>query len=96
MSQERNISGFVLRKLHSLAGIIPLGLFLAFHLLANGAVLLSPLHYLVVIQTMMNLPGLVFLEIFIFFLPILLHALLGMYIFVTERNNPHKYGYIRS
>lgn len=96
MNQEKNVTGYVFRKLHSLAGIIPLGLFLAFHLLANATVLISPYHYLAVIQIMTNLPGLMFLEIFVIFLPLLLHGLMGMYIVVTGRNNPHKYGYFRN
>ena len=96
MNQNRNVSGYVIRKLQSLSGVIPLGFFLAFHLIANATALINPEIYILTILTMVNLPGLLFLEIFVIFLPLLVHALMGMYIVLTGKNNPLKYGYFRN
>lgn len=93
---SKNISGYVGRKLHSLVGFIPLCFFLAFHLLANGIALLGTDAYLKVIQTMVSIPGLIIIEILVIFLPLLIHGCMGLYIALTGKNNPHKYGYLRN
>lgn len=97
MGQENsNIKGYVFRKLHSLAGIIPLGFFLAFHLIANAINMAGAGQYIFFVQIMMNLPFLMILEVLVIFLPLLLHGIMGLYIVFTGKNNPQKYGYFRN
>lgn len=96
MSQSKNISGYVFRKLHSLVGFVPLCFFLAFHLIANGVALFGTEAYLKVIQTMVSIPGLIIIEILVIFLPLLVHGIMGLYIALTGKHNPHKYGYLRN
>src|SRR5699024_1150178 len=45
---------------------------------------------------MANLPFVLALETFIIYLPILFHAVLGIYIVYVTKNNPKSYGYFRN
>ena len=45
---------------------------------------------------MANLPFVLVLETFVIYLPILFHAVLGVYIVFVTRNNPRSYGYFRN
>jgi succinate dehydrogenase / fumarate reductase cytochrome b subunit len=96
---------FLLRRLHSLAGIIPIGLFLLFHLTTNSSIvwgywLNEPAHGDAGVETFQHevnfihdLPALVLLEIFVLFVPIAFHALLGIWFALTGRINVATYGY---
>lgn len=99
MSQVRTkgVSGeFVLRKLHSLTGFLPLCFFLAFHLLANGIALIDPALYSLFIDHFTSIPGLAVIEWIMIFIPLILHALVGLWLVFTGKNNPKSYGYSRN
>ncbi|WP_033544090.1 succinate dehydrogenase cytochrome b558 subunit [Planococcus sp. CAU13] len=87
---------FLLRRLHSLLGIIPLGIFLTQHLIVNHFATQGVEAFNNASHFMANLPFVIFLEIFVIYLPIMFHAFYGVYIAFTSRHNPGKYSYMRN
>ncbi|WP_028402438.1 succinate dehydrogenase cytochrome b558 subunit [Ectobacillus panaciterrae] len=87
---------FFYRKLHSLLGVIPIGIFLIQHLVVNHFATKGPEAFNEASRFMGNLPFRYALEIFIIFLPILSHAIYGLYIAFTAKNNVNNYGYFRN
>jgi succinate dehydrogenase / fumarate reductase cytochrome b subunit len=78
---------FVLRKLHSLLGIIPIGAFLIEHLLSNFEALKGPAAYGAQVKFLNSLPLVRVLEWTFIFLPILYHGLYGMWIWLRGKSN---------
>lgn len=89
-------SSFYIRRLHSLLGVIPLGVFLIQHLLVNFTATYSEEAFNIASSIMGNLPFVILLEIFIIYLPILFHGIYGVYIAFTAKNNVGKYGTYRN
>ncbi|MFD1030457.1 succinate dehydrogenase cytochrome b558 subunit [Metaplanococcus flavidus] len=87
---------FLLRRLHSLLGIVPIGLFLVQHLFINHFATQGVEAFNTASHFMANLPFVIFLEIFVIYLPIMYHAFYGVYIAFTSRNNVGKYSYMRN
>jgi succinate dehydrogenase / fumarate reductase, cytochrome b subunit len=87
---------FLLRRLHSLLGIIPIGLFLTQHLIVNHFATQGVEAFNTASHFMANLPFVIFLEIFVIYLPIMYHAFYGVYIAFTSKNNPGHYSYLRN
>ena len=90
---------FLLRKLHSLSGIVPIGGFLLFHLFENMKVGLSPEAYQESIRHLWELaPRPVFyaIEVFVLLVPILFHSIYGFWIWYTGESNASAYGYRRN
>ncbi|HEY4601135.1 MAG TPA: succinate dehydrogenase cytochrome b558 subunit [Cerasibacillus sp.] len=87
---------FFYRRLHSLLGVIPIGLFLVQHLFINHFAVYGAESFNKAAQFMFDLPFRPVLEIFVIFLPILFHAILGVYIVFTARNNTRKYSFSRN
>lgn len=84
------------RKLHSLLGVIPVGLFLTMHLVVNHFATQGEEAYNSAVGFMGSLPFLIFLEIFVIYLPLLYHAIYGLYIAFTAKNNVNRYGFFRN
>jgi succinate dehydrogenase / fumarate reductase cytochrome b subunit len=83
---------FVLRRLHSLSGIIPVGAFLFEHILiSNSTAISGPDAYARQVSFLANLPLVFFLELFGIWLPILFHALYGFYIWYRGEGNVVEY-----
>jgi len=83
---------FVLRRLHSLTGIIPVGAFLFEHILISNATAISgPSAYSRQVSFLANLPLVFFLELFGIWLPITYHALYGFYIWYRGDGNTASY-----
>lgn len=93
MSRE---SDFYLRRLHSLLGIIPVGLFVAQHLVINHFATRGPEAFNAASNFMGNLPFVLFLEWFIIYIPLMFHAFYGVYIAFTAKNNVKRYGTFRN
>ncbi|MGX1899926.1 succinate dehydrogenase cytochrome b558 subunit [Thermolongibacillus altinsuensis] len=93
MAQNRE---FFYRRLHSLLGVIPVGLFLVQHLVVNHFATRGPEAFNRAAHFMENLPFRYFLEIFVIFLPLLFHAIYGLYIAFTAQNNVSRYSYFRN
>ena len=87
---------FNYRRLHSLLGVIPVGLFLTQHLVVNHFATGGEESFNQAAHFMESLPFRYFLEIFIIFLPLYFHAIYGIYIAFTSKNNASKYGYFRN
>ncbi|KMK74605.1 succinate dehydrogenase cytochrome b558 subunit [Alkalihalobacillus pseudalcaliphilus] len=84
------------RRLHSLLGIIPIGIFLVMHLSINYFATRGAESFNQAAHFMENLPFRYAMEIFIIFLPILYHGIYGIYIAFTAKNNIQRYGTFRN
>ncbi len=85
---------FLLRRLHSASGIIPIGVFLCEHLFTNAQILRGAEHFDSDVQFIHSLPALRLIEIFGIWLPIAFHAGLGMvYTFTDSKWNTASYRY---
>lgn len=93
MSKDRE---FYLRRLHSLVGIIPVGLFLAQHLVVNHFATKGAESFNTAVHFMESLPFVLFLEWFVIYIPLMFHAFYGLYIAFTAKNNPQRYGTFRN
>lgn len=85
---------FLLRKLHSLSGIVPVGAFLIEHLLTNSMAYKGPERFNEDVRWIHHLPYLGLLEIFGIFLPLAFHALYGIRIAMTAEPNMGQYPYL--
>jgi succinate dehydrogenase / fumarate reductase cytochrome b subunit len=89
-SELGQLNPFLLRRLHSLTGVIPVGVFLCFHLFLNATVVFggdkfqSGVHAL---HALGKLGILVIVEVVGIFIPILFHGILGIWIWRTGRQN---------
>lgn len=87
---------FFNRRLHSLLGVIPVGLFLMRHLVVNHFATGGEESFNNAAHFMESLPFRIFLETFVIYLPLLFHAIYGLYIAFTAKNNTSRYGYFRN
>jgi succinate dehydrogenase / fumarate reductase cytochrome b subunit len=87
-------NGYLLRKLHSFTGILPVGAFLAEHFWSNSAVLVSPQKYDSVSQDLQTIPFRPLVEWGAIFLPLLFHSLYGMYIWIRGKSNVSSYPWV--
>jgi len=87
---------FLYRRIHSLLGVIPVGVFLIQHLVVNHFATKGPEAFNKAASFMEHLPFRYILEIFVIFLPIIYHAFYGIYIAITAKNNTKNYGYFRN
>ncbi|MCX5658824.1 MAG: hypothetical protein NTW19_03780 [Planctomycetota bacterium] len=83
---------FLLRRLHSLTGILPVGVFVCFHLFTNFQMVFGTFQHEV--EWIHSLPALLITEVFGLWLPIAFHAALGLaYTFGGLPNTrTYKYG----
>jgi succinate dehydrogenase / fumarate reductase cytochrome b subunit len=87
---------FVYRRLHSLLGVIPIGIFVMQHLVVNHYATEGVESFNKAANFMGNLPFRYVLETVIIYLPILFHAIYGLYIAFTAKNNASQYGFFRN
>ena len=93
MSKDRE---FYLRRLHSLLGIIPVGLFVTQHLVVNHFATKGAESFNTAVHFMESLPFVLFLEWFVIYIPLMFHAFYGLYIAFTAKNNPQRFGTFRN
>ena len=84
---------FLLRRLHSLTGILPIGLYVLVHLGINSFAASGVESYNQIAEFLESLPYLLAIEIPLIWLPILYHAGYGIYIHATGKPNPFQYAY---
>ncbi len=94
---------FLLRRLHSLSGILPLGVFLLFHLSANASIWRSILGVesgrftfdwnIHLLHESLG-PLLVPVELGLILIPLFFHLVLGVLIWATSQPNDNRYGYL--
>ena len=87
---------FWLRRLHSLTGVVPVGGFLLFHFYENGSIFYGQKAYDEMATAARGIRYVEVLEIGIVFLPLLYHALYGLFIASYARNNTMTYNYSRN
>ncbi|QDS35244.1 MULTISPECIES: succinate dehydrogenase cytochrome b558 subunit [Brevibacillus] len=87
---------FLSHKLHSLLGLFPIGLFLVFHLTANYQATRGPEAFNQAVGFIESLPFLLVLEFALIYLPILFHAVYGLYIAFQAKQNVGNFGYFRN
>jgi succinate dehydrogenase / fumarate reductase cytochrome b subunit len=83
---------FVLKKLHSLSGLVPTAGFVIFHLFENSHSVAGEKAFNDTTAMMRSLPYLYILEVGLI-APIVFHALLGIYISRTAKYNAGSYGF---
>lgn len=97
---------FLLRRLHSLTGVAPIGVFLLTHLTTNASIVWGMLDshkaqyghagtatFQHEVNFIHSLPFLLLIEIFGLWLPIAFHSVLGLYYATTGKSNVGSYGY---
>jgi succinate dehydrogenase / fumarate reductase cytochrome b subunit len=84
------------RRLHSLLGVIPVGVFLIQHLVVNHFATKGAESFNAAAHFMEQLPFRYVLEVLVIFLPLIYHAVYGLYIAFTAKNNVSNYGYLRN
>lgn len=85
---------FLLRRLHSLSGVIPVGAYMVVHLLTNSTVLDSPLTFQKNVYTIHSLGQILpLVEWGFIFIPLLFHAIFGVVIIRGGLPNSGTYKY---
>ncbi|GKV68919.1 succinate dehydrogenase cytochrome b558 subunit [Sporosarcina sp. NCCP-2716] len=87
---------FYWRRLHSLLGIIPIGLFVTQHLIINHFATRGAESFNTAAHFIENLPFIYFLEWFVIYIPLMFHAFYGVYLAFTSKNNVQRYGTFRN
>src|ERR1044071_9004115 len=82
---------FLLRRLHSLSGIIPVGTFLLEHFISNAFATNGPWAYGDQVKFLTGLPFVLVLEIVGIYIPLLYHSLYGFYIWFRGESNVSDY-----
>ena len=86
----------MLRKLHQLTGIVPLGAFFAVHMYTNSTAMSGAKVFNDHVQDIHHMPYLIFLEVFGIFIPLLFHSIYGVLISAEAKPNVFTYGYGRN
>ena len=93
-------TSYLLRRLHSLTGVVPVGLFLLWHLFANSYAVHGPDAFNGIAGFLARLPYVQLIELFGIALPILFHMALGVIIITTGQasvgrfRHPGNWGYV--
>jgi succinate dehydrogenase / fumarate reductase cytochrome b subunit len=85
---------FAIRRIHSLLGILPLGLYMVVHLATNASLMNGPETFQRAVY-IIHSPGqlLPLIEWCLIFLPLIFHAVLGVWIARTGNTNINQYRY---
>ncbi len=90
---------FILRKLHQLTGIVPLGIFLLEHFYTNSKAVnphTGVIDFNLAVADLQGIPYIILVETFGIFIPLLYHALYGLFITFEWRPNNLAYPYPRN
>ncbi len=97
MQHERiDYSEIVLRRLHSLTGLVPLTLFIFFHLFANSFSTKGEEAFNATVATLRGLPYLHAIEWGALFAPFLFHMFYGLWVIFSGKPNPLRFIYPRN
>ena len=90
-------NSYVSRKIHSLLGVIPLGLFIIEHMLTNySAYEGGPQGFKDSVKFLNDLPLVFFLELFGIWLPLIFHGVYGLYVAFQSNANTGRFQYGRN
>lgn len=88
---------FLIRRLHSLAGLVPVGVYVIVHLGTNALILNSVAAFQGQVYTIHSLgPALWIVEWTFIFIPLLFHAILGVWLAFEGRPNATRYTYVNN
>jgi succinate dehydrogenase / fumarate reductase cytochrome b subunit len=87
---------FILRKLHQLSGIMPLGIFLLEHFYTNSKALAGEAAFNGAVKDLQSIPYILLVETGGIFIPLIYHAVYGLVITVEARPNNLHYPYARN
>jgi succinate dehydrogenase / fumarate reductase cytochrome b subunit len=87
---------FYIRRIHSILGIIPIGIFLCLHLTLNSAAILGVDAWATVINGMREMPFVILAEIGIIAIPIIFHAVYGAYVVYVSDMHFLQYQYVKN
>lgn len=87
---------FILRKLHQLTGIMPLGFFLLEHFYTNSKALNGAADFNTAVKDLQSIPYILLIEIGGIFIPLIYHAVYGLVITAEARPNNLYYPYSRN
>ena len=89
---------FYLRRLHSLCGLLVLGMVLFEHIFTNSMAILGPEGLNTALEMMELIPKPIFmgLEIGGIAIPLLFHGIYGIYIALQAKTNSGNYAYVRN
>lgn len=93
MSKDRE---FYWRRLHSLLGLIPVGLFVTMHLLINYSATNGEESFNKASGLMESIPFLPIVEWVVIYIPLMFHAFYGVYIAFTAKPNLNRFGTTRN
>src|SRR3954468_24268179 len=89
-------STFLFRKLHQLTGIIPLGVFLLEHFYTNSKAMTGSADFNNAVRDLQSIPYIIFVETLGIFVPLIYHAVFGLFITWEARPNNLRYPYPRN
>jgi len=84
-------TSFLLRRLHSLSGVVPIGAFLLEHFISNAEAIKGPAAYGKQVEFLNSLPFVFLLELFFIWIPIAYHGLYGLWIWYQGEGNVANY-----
>jgi succinate dehydrogenase / fumarate reductase, cytochrome b subunit len=87
---------FLLRKLHQLTGIVPLGAFFLVHMYTNSTALNGAKVFNEHVTGIHEMPYLLFVEVLGIFVPLMFHSIYGIIISGEAKHNVLSYGYGRN
>jgi succinate dehydrogenase / fumarate reductase, cytochrome b subunit len=87
---------FLLRRIHSLCGVLPIGVFLLLHLWTNLQVVRGRDAFRHAVGDIQTLPGLPVVEVAAVLAPLAFHAFYGLVIAAQARFNVQRYPYTRN
>ncbi len=87
---------FLLRKVHQVTGIVPLGMFFFVHMFTNSKAMNGAASFDKAVKEIHDIPYLLLIEIFGMFLPLLFHSIYGILISAEAKPNVLNYSYGRN
>jgi succinate dehydrogenase / fumarate reductase, cytochrome b subunit len=96
VAQVKPHTDYLLRRLHTLSGVIPVGLFLLEHLFTNVTATKGPAAFNNAVAAIQSIPLLPFIEFFFIFLPLIYHGVFGLYVAFTSGYNAGQYSWGRN
>lgn len=93
---DKSRRSYLMRKLHSLSGVVPVGAFMVFHLWENARALGGREQFDAAVGEINHMPYLPFLEWGLILLPLLFHAGYGVRIALEGKPNVGRYPYSRN
>lgn len=96
MARAQGHREYLLRRLHTLAGVIPVGLFLLEHFITNASAINGAASFNNAVRAIQSIPFLHFVEFFFIFVPLVYHGVFGLYVAFVSGYNAGQYSFGRN